>query len=274
MGGCCSSPDDGRHSLTPRTKRDKERQIKTWQASGIISVRSAGHKELPEEVRTALRNARVLDAAGNNLQSIPDWVLEASSLKRLLLQSNALRHLPSGLSQLRSLRVLNLANNALTHLPDLQGLVLLQVLTLSQNHLEEVDPSIGCLTALTQLDVSGNKLTRLPPTLGKCMALTEVLASDNRLVEVPIELGRLQKLQTLNLERNSLAVIPPAVLVGCTCLQTLLLQGNALTSEQLAATEGYADYEQRRQRKYDKVLATNVLTSGFTEAIDRDVAVT
>lgn len=121
---------------------------------------------------------------------------------------------------------------------------------------------------------SGNKLTRLPPNLGKCVALTEVLASDNRLVEVPTELGRLQKLQTLNLERNSLAVIPPAVLVGCICLQTLLLQGNPLTSEQLAATEGYADYEQRRQRKYDKVLATNVLTSGFTEAIDRDVAVT
>lgn len=133
-------------------------------------------QELPEGVRIALANARVLDAAGNNLQTIPDWVLQARSLKRLLLQSNALQRLPSGLSQLRSLRVLSLDGNALTHLPDLDGLDALEVLTISRNQLREVDPSIGCLTALVQLDVSGEQLAGRVEPQGDRMA-TVVLTS-------------------------------------------------------------------------------------------------
>lgn len=46
--------------------------------------------------------------------------------------------------------------------------------------------------------------------------------------------------------------MPPAVLTGCASLATLSLHGNPLTAEQLRETEGYAAFDERRRRKYDK----------------------
>lgn len=46
--------------------------------------------------------------------------------------------------------------------------------------------------------------------------------------------------------------MPPAVLAGCASLATLSLHGNPLTAEQLRETEGYAAFDERRRRKYDK----------------------
>lgn len=46
--------------------------------------------------------------------------------------------------------------------------------------------------------------------------------------------------------------MPPAILTGCAALATLSLHGNPVTVEQLRETEGYAAFDERRRRKYDK----------------------
>lgn len=56
-----------------------------------------------------------------------------------------------------------------------------------------------------------------------------------------------------------LKAVPPAVLTGCASLATLSLHGNPLTAEQLRETEGYAAFDERRRRKFDKQVGFGVV---------------
>ena len=49
-----------------------------------------------------------------------------------------------------------------------------------------------------------------------------------------------------------LKAVPPALLSSCSSLATLSLHSNPITAEQLRETEGYAAFDERRRKKYDK----------------------
>lgn len=44
MGNCCSAPQAEGGALRPATREDRARRERTWQASGIISIRDQGYK--------------------------------------------------------------------------------------------------------------------------------------------------------------------------------------------------------------------------------------
>ena len=51
---------------------------------------------------------------------------------------------------------------------------------------------------------------------------------------------------------RSLRGVPTELLTGCSSLATLGLHGNPATAEQLRETPGWAQFDARRRRKYDK----------------------
>jgi hypothetical protein len=93
------------------------------------------------------------------------------------------------------------------------------------------------------------------------------------LQEVPASLGQLQRLKVLQLDSNAIGSLPPAILHGCTSLATISLHDNPITVDALHATDGYADFEGRRQSKYTKAIAAGALlgTQGMDEGLDRPV---
>ena len=54
-------------------------------------------------------------------------------------------------------------------------------------------------------------------------------------------------------------------------LQTLSLHGNPVNPDQIQATDGFALFEERRQKKYSKGIAGGVMMGqrGMDEGIDR-----
>ena len=115
----------------------------------------------------------------------------------------------------------------------------------------------------------GNKLTALPERLADCVALEELNARGNQLAAVPAAMASLPRLQRLDLEDNKLSSFPSAILENCASLHTLLLQGNPMSADDLAATPGYADFERRRRGKYDKVISAQVMETKFDEPLNR-----
>ncbi|KAL4428053.1 hypothetical protein ABPG75_002142 [Micractinium tetrahymenae] len=268
MGNCCGSPaaaaaEQGRDNV----RRKKAERLANWKATHVIALRKADLAELPPEV-AQVPSPRVLDASDNRLERVPPL---APSLQRLVLSNNRLAGM-AGMEALRNLKVLALDGNRIATLPDWVGeLSRLETLSLGDNQLAALPPSLGRLQRLRQLLVPQNRLRALPAALGECAALEELDAHHNVIEEVPPQLGRLRRLKLLQLDGNLVAAVPPEVLHGCTALATLSLHDNPISPDALAATDGFAAYEARRQGKYTKTLAGGALLgkNGMDEGLDR-----
>lgn len=99
--------------------------------------------------------ARVLDASGNQLKELPDWLRGAVDLKRLVLSRNQLTHLPPWIQELKHLKVLELSNNRLNSLPDLSAAIKVEQLLLASNFIADLSNSIGNMKSLRKLDLAG-----------------------------------------------------------------------------------------------------------------------
>lgn len=270
MGNCCGSPAGGAGGDKDNVQRKKSERLANWKATRVIALRSASLTALPSEI-AEVPSPRVLDASDNKLAVLPAM---PSSLVRLVLANNRLGSL-EGMQQLHSLKVLILDGNRITQLPKWIGeLTKLETLSLSDNLLTSLPPSLGRLGRLKQLLVSQNRLTTLPPDLWECEFLEEIDAHHNAIESIPPELGRLQRLRLLQLDSNALTSLPPAVLRDCSALTTLSLHGNPISPDALAAIEGHAAFEARRQGKYSKTIASGVLlgSNGMDEGVDRLLA--
>ncbi|CAI5521388.1 unnamed protein product [Closterium sp. Naga37s-1] len=136
-----------------------------WKATGIIALRDAHLKSIPDAVFEAAGSARTLDASNNRIVEIPEAIGRLTSLQRLVLPTNRIERLPASIGLLSSLKALQLENNRLTELPnEIGSLSRLERLSLATNKLQHLPDSIGQLSALITLDVSSNCLSSLPPT--------------------------------------------------------------------------------------------------------------
>ncbi|PSC75573.1 plant intracellular Ras-group-related LRR 7-like [Micractinium conductrix] len=266
MGNCCGSPAAA--SDTQDVRRNKKARVANWQRTNVVGLRRAGLTALPSEV-AEVTSARVLDASDNKLAALPPDL--PPSLQRLVLSNNQLSDL-APLRHLTNLRVLVLDGNRIASLPPWIGeLGKLETLSLSDNTLVQLPAGVGALTSLRQLLLSQNRLRALPPQLGACSALEKIDAHHNVLQALPPELGRLQRLKLLQLDSNQLEGVPPEVLRGCTSLATLSLHDNPIQPDTLHATDGWAEFEARRQGKYTKGLAGGALVN-IDEGLDRPLA--
>jgi Leucine-rich repeat (LRR) protein len=152
---------------------------------------------------------RSLDLSRNNLESLPEEIIQLSSLKGLKLNNNKLESLPESIGQLSSLQNLFLFNNNLKSLPESIGqLSSLQYLNVSNNKLESLPESIGQLSSLQYLNVMYNKLESLPESIGQLSSLQGLELNNNNLESLPESIGQLSSLKYLYLNNNKLIDLP------------------------------------------------------------------
>lgn len=263
----------------PRTSNSSmESRSTMWFKTGIVSLRDLKLHALPNEVfaECCQNSVRIADMGGNCLSSLSPRIAELTRLQKLRLSSNALTDdgIPwDALTSLPNLSVLSLESNALTYIPEsISRLTTLEVLRLGNNMLIQLpERGMGSLIGLRVLDVRRNKLKTLPHTLSRCSCIEEIDASINELRDIPPEFGELKNLRVLLLDRNRIDAVPMEVLRGCANLCTLSLKENPITMDELQNMPGFNEFEQRRQRKYDKKIDMKVLLDrdGFEEAADK-----
>ena len=132
------------------------------------------------------------------------------------------------------------AGLGLAALPDCRTLSHLQKVDLNLAQFTEIPRTLMDLVALTGLYLKENKLTRLPPEIGRLSRLQYFGASGNRWSSnaLPSEIGLLTSLRNLYLDGVELDAVTrsggmrrvPSELGGCTNLELLSLERNALTS--------------------------------------------
>ncbi len=190
-------------------------------------------EELPEIIKN-LKNLVILRISSDQLKSLPDWIGELKSVKKLRIfvnleklpesfgnlksleelriSSNQLRMLPESFGKLTSLKKLNLSNNKLIKLPESFGnLKRLENLNLFDNELETLPESFGNLLSLKRLDLRDNKLMTLPKSFGNLNSLRYADLYNNQIKQLPDSIGNLKSIQTLTLSKNLLEEIPISI---------------------------------------------------------------
>ncbi|SHJ57174.1 Leucine rich repeat-containing protein [Roseomonas rosea] len=201
--------------------------------------------------RGELTGARALDLSGLGLKELPPEILGlADTLEVLDLGRNALATLPPGFARLRRLRILFCSGTPFEHLPpvlgDLPALAqigfrgcglreippeslppALRWLTLTDNRIGELPPTLGQRPALQKLMLAGNRLRSLPASLEEAPALELLRLSANRFEELPPWLPDLPRLAWLAWAGNPLdrAPAPPAPAIPWACLESGVMLG-------------------------------------------------
>ncbi|XP_027157935.1 receptor-like protein EIX2 [Coffea eugenioides] len=187
----------------------------------------------------------VLDLSFNGLDSIPDWLVNISSLEYVDFDSCQLRgRIPLGLAELPRLRYLDLAlnHNLSASCSELfkGSWKSIEVLSLSSNKLHgKLPANVGNMTSLTHFDLSVNNVQGgLPSSIGRLCNLEYLdLSSNNLTGTLPELLGgtescvsgnALANLFCLELGNNRLDGKIPEWLGNLKSLQTLGLAANML----------------------------------------------
>ena len=217
---------------------------------------------------TGLSKLRRLSLDGNAIGDIPRAVLQLTTLRMLSMRACAVAVLPEGLTNLQALQELHVNDNALDLLPDLSVCSHLEILRLSNNHLQALPPSVVELGSLRELSLLGNLISRLPDDFTRLtqlellhldganfdsippdvtaqggkrilefmrkMSLADTAAaldlSSMGLAHVPSAVFRLETLQHLQLHDNpQLSALPP-LLCQLTNLRSLTLGGTRVRS--------------------------------------------
>ncbi|KAG8095945.1 hypothetical protein GUJ93_ZPchr0013g37829 [Zizania palustris] len=166
--GCCSS----RSSDSPASR------VTRWRSTGIVALRDARLKVVPNEVLQVGNSLRILDLTNNKIVEIPEEVGRLVNMQRLVLAGNLIENISVNIGYLRNLKILMLDRNRISTLPEeLGSLSNLQQLSISHNYLARLPKSVGSLHNMLLLNVSDNKLIALPESIGGCSSLEELQAN-------------------------------------------------------------------------------------------------
>jgi len=160
--------------------------------------------------------------------SIPNYVFELTSLKRLNISNNDIEVVPVEIGYLTELEEINLSGNQLRELPkEFKNLKKLKKLLITKNKFRDLPSVIGELESLEILDMSNNLLSNLPSQIEHLKNLLYLNVSNNRIADISIEIAGMSKLKALYLSNNKLVDLPPAIL-NLKSLTALYLSGNLL----------------------------------------------
>ncbi|MDP1879738.1 MAG: hypothetical protein Q8K60_02200, partial [Parachlamydiaceae bacterium] len=105
----------------------------------------------------------------------------------------------------------------------------LKILSISQQKLTKLPPSIFTLHSLGYLNLQYNNLQSLPPEIGNLKSLRHLFLSDNHLQSLPSEIDNLKSLVWLSFSANALQSLPPQI-CNLKSLKLLFLTNNHLES--------------------------------------------
>jgi Leucine-rich repeat (LRR) protein len=131
--------------------------------SNKLLLRGLGLKSIPESVKqlSSLSNFRSLNLQDNQIDDLPDWIGEFTSLYSLNLRNNRCSILPTTIWQLTKLQMLDLSDNLIFDISDsLRELSNLQTIYLHANRLRRLPLTINDLTQLQKLHISDNLLNK------------------------------------------------------------------------------------------------------------------
>jgi hypothetical protein len=192
--------------------------------------------------RGDLAGSRELRLAGLGLTEFPPEILGlAETLELLDLGGNALRDLPPGLARCHRLRVFFGSGNPFGRLPPVLGdCPALSQIGCRGSALAEV-PAESLPPALRWLTLTDNALASLPPTLGKRPALQKLMLSGNRLEALPEGLADAGALELLRIAANRFEALPPWVGV-LPALAWLAMAGNPCEGAGVAPAATVVDW--------------------------------
>lgn len=225
-----------------------------------VSIEGFKGEQLAEINRfsTAIKCLQITDAA---ITAFPQSIITLKCLEKLKVTGcKKLTEIPAGLGLLNNLLELDLSNNAISKWgeSDVEKLVNLTSLALSNNPLKKFSAALSRLPKLTHLnlhnigltilpdcffegrslrcvDLSGNQLEQFssePDAASGLVNLEKLLLQNNRLPTFPESFCSLKNLVELNLEDNRLAGKIPD-LKPLEKLQRLFLKGNSKLAEVL-----------------------------------------
>ncbi len=191
-----------------RVEEDVTARVSRAARTGQLDLSNCHLHRLPSELsalaqhRTPLRSVNLYR---NQLDKVPAYLCELSSLTELTLSRNKLTAVSAQLAQLQQLKVLRVGSNQLF----------------------ETHAALFTLTQLVELDLSNNHLTHLPPDIAKLVHLRELKLGHNHLKHVPVTIDHLTALRRLELQHNDIEKLPPS-LARLTDLLVLQLDYNPL----------------------------------------------
>ncbi|KNA25469.1 hypothetical protein SOVF_006510 [Spinacia oleracea] len=173
------------------------------------------------------RSTGIVALRDSKLKTFPDEVLELDRVVRTVdLTHNKIVDVPVEINKLINMQRLILSENLIECLPmNLGKLQSLKVMTLDGNRLSGLPDELGQLVRLEQLSVSRNVLTYLPETLGSLRNLKLLNASNNQLKYLPESIGSCFSLEELQANDNSIDDLPPSI-CNLVHLKSLSLDNN------------------------------------------------
>ena len=190
--------------------------------------------EVPEGVGKA-RCLLVLNLSHNKLEAIPSQLLmNVTDLLTLDVSNNSLEALPPQLRRLTNLQTLVLSNNPLSHfqIRPLPAMTELRTLHMrkTQRSLSNIPVNLEGLVHLRDVDLSENELTKIPEGLFTLPSLKRLNLGSNQISEVSADIERWPQLETFILSRNEIKSLP-VTLCKLTKMKKLYLNENKLDFE-------------------------------------------
>ncbi|XP_064477239.1 leucine-rich repeat-containing protein 40-like [Ornithodoros turicata] len=146
-----------------------------------IELSKNNFTSLPKGLELMCPTMSELSVGFNRISEVPAYLGCAKHLTFLDLRNNLLAGLPKELRMLSCIREVNLSFNRLSKLPDvIRSWATLEILFLSDNHIDEVDMEIlPQLKQLAVLDLRNNNISQVPPELGNMRQLRNLQLEGN-----------------------------------------------------------------------------------------------
>lgn len=152
------------------------------------------------------------DFNGAEAFRLPPGLIDAPSLKTLILKNLNIEEIPMEVWSMKKLRILDISGNRISYLDKGIGrLRQLVYFNASDNELEILPNQLGGLTKLQILNLSGNSLQNLGFSLDRLVNLKKLNLTGNCLGTLPLGLNALFQLERVQLAYNDLSAEEEAV---------------------------------------------------------------
>lgn len=182
-------------------------KLKKGQLVGTKQLRLNGMelRDFPPEIFDLAESLELLDLSENQLNKIPNEILDLQKLKIAFFSFNQFEHFPEILSQLPHLEMIGFKSNQIKHVSEDAFPDQLRWLILTENQIAVLPKSIGTKYRLQKLMLAGNKLRTLPDELSECKNLELLRISANCFEYLPDWIWQMPRLAWLAYSGNLFA---------------------------------------------------------------------
>lgn len=162
-----------------------------------LTLSGAGLTEFPRDIFGLADTLEILDLSHNDIAVLPDDFSRLHRLRVLFCSGNAFVRLPPVLGDCAALSQMGFRGCGIREVPAEALPPMLRWLTLTDNAIEALPPSLGRYAGLQKLMLAGNCLQHLPDSLAGLPNLELLRLSANRLTSLPPWLTELPRLAWL-----------------------------------------------------------------------------